>query len=170
MQLADLLTLEPHGPDTWVGEGPSYPWGGLYGGQIVAQALMASSHSVPEPFAVHSLHAYFIRKGDASAPIRFEVDRIRDGRSFYTRPVVARQSTGAILNMSASFQLREDGPTVQTQPFPAAAPPDTLKSDSWSPVFDRRQVPGFAPGHGAAWFRMLHDVGAAPIRHACALA
>ena len=68
MLLTELLALEPHGPDTWVGEGPSYPWGGLYGGQIVAQALMAASRSVPEAFAVHSLHAYFIRRGDASAP------------------------------------------------------------------------------------------------------
>ena len=170
MRMSDLLKLEPHGPDTWVGEGPSYPWGGLYGGQIVAQALMAASQSVPEQFAVHSLHAYFIRKGDASAPIRYEVDRIRDGRSFYTRRVVARQSTGAILNMSASFQLREDGPIVQTQPCPPAPAADTLKSDTWSPVFDRRQVPASPPGRGAAWFRMLHEVGDSPVRHACALA
>src|SRR3954464_12326811 len=85
MRLEDILTLEPHGPDTWVGTGPRYPWGGLYGGQIVAQGLMAASHSVPESFPVHSLHAYFIRRGDADAPVRYEVDRIRDGRSFYTR-------------------------------------------------------------------------------------
>src|ERR1700733_4090205 len=109
MDFETMMTLEQHGPDTWVGSGPSYPWGGLYGGQIVAQALKAASHSVPDAFAVHSLHAYFIRRGDASAPIRFEVDRIRDGRSFFTRRVVARQSTGAILNMSASFQLAERG-------------------------------------------------------------
>ena len=70
--MTDLLELEPHGPDTWVGTGPSYPWGGLYGGQIVAQALMAASHSVPDQYAVNSLHAYFIRRGDASAPIRFD--------------------------------------------------------------------------------------------------
>lgn len=171
MQLADLLALEPHGPDTWVGTGPSYPWGGLYGGQIVAQGLMAASHSVPQEFAVHSLHAYFIRRGDASAPIRYEVDRIRDGRSFYTRRVVARQSTGAILNMSASFQLHEDGPEVQTQQRPQAPAPESLTADSWSPLLDRRQVPS-APGsgRGSAWFRVQHDVGDAPVRHACALA
>jgi acyl-CoA thioesterase II len=169
MRMNDLLALEPHGPDTWVGAGPSYPWGGLYGGQIVAQALMAASHSVPNEFTVHSLHAYFIRRGDASAPIRFEVDRIRDGRSFYTRRVVARQSTGAILNMSASFQLHEESPVAQTQTCPVAPAPDTLKPDSWSPVFDRREVPG-TPGRGAAWFRMLHEVGDSPVRHACALA
>jgi acyl-CoA thioesterase-2 len=171
MQLTDLLALEPHGPDTWIGMGPSYPWGGLYGGQIVAQGLMAAGHSVPPQFAVHSLHAYFIRRGDASAPIRYEVDRIRDGRSFYTRRVVARQSTGAILNMSASFQLHEVGPEVQTQQRPEAPAPENLKADSWSPVFDRRQVPSVAgSGRGSAWFRVLHQVGATPLRHACALA
>jgi acyl-CoA thioesterase-2 len=141
----------------------------LYGGQIVAQALMAASLSVPAEFAVHSLHAYFIRRGDASAPIRFEVDRIRDGRSFYTRRVVARQSTGAILNMSASFQLHEEGPEVQTQTCPVLPAPETLPSDSWSPVFDRRQLPG-SRGRGAAWFRMNDEVGEAAVKHACALA
>jgi acyl-CoA thioesterase II len=171
MQLEHLLALEPHGPDTWVGEGPSYPWGGLYGGQIVAQALMAAAHSVPDEFAVHSLHAYFIRRGDASAPIRFEVDRIRDGRSFFTRRVVARQSTGAILNMSASFQLAEAGARAQTIPFPDAPAPETLKPDSWSPIFDRRQVLSTADRtRGQAWFRLLNEVGDKAVRHACALA
>jgi len=171
MQLTDLLALEPHGPDTWVGAGPSYPWGGLYGGQIVAQALMAASHSVPESFAVHSLHAYFIRRGDASAPIRYEVDRIRDGKSFYTRRVVARQSTGAILNMSASFQSGEDGPEKQTQARPEAPDPESLPAGSWSPVFDRRSVPPVpGSGRGQAWFRILHEVGAERVRHSCALA
>jgi acyl-CoA thioesterase-2 len=171
MQIADLLALEPHGPDTWVGTGPSYPWGGLYGGQIVAQGLMAAAHSVPESLAVHSLHAYFIRRGDANAPVRYEVDRIRDGRSFYTRRVVARQSTGAILNMSASFQTQESGPENQTQQRPDVPPPEALTPDSWSELLDRRQVPSAADsGHGAAWFRLLHDPGPEPVRHACALA
>jgi acyl-CoA thioesterase-2 len=171
VRLTDLLTLEPHGPDTWVGTGPSYPWGGLYGGQIVAQALMAAAHSVPEQFAVHSLHAYFIRRGDASAPIRYEVDRIRDGRSFFTRRVVARQSTGAILNMSASFQLHEVGPEAQTQQMPDAPPPESLVSNSWSPIYDRRSVPRVpSSGRGSAWFRIQHEIGESPVQHAGALA
>jgi len=171
MKLADLLQLEPHGPDTWVGTGPTYPWGGLFGGQIVAQALMAASQSVPSQYAVHSLHAYFIRRGDASAPIRFEVDRIRDGRSFFTRRVVARQSTGAILNMSASYHVKEDAPERQTEHAPAAPSPDELAPDSWSAAFDRRRVPQAAgSGRGQAWVRILHDVGDEPVKHACALA
>lgn len=169
--MIDLLNLESHGPDTWVGSGPTYPWGGLYGGQIVAQALMAASQSVPEQFAVHSLHAYFIRRGDAQAPIRFEVDRIRDGRTFFTRRVVARQSTGAILNMSASFHLPEQGLEATPQRAPEAPAPETLQSDSWTPILDRRLVPREpTSGRGSAWFRIVDAIGDTPIRHACALA
>jgi acyl-CoA thioesterase-2 len=171
MRFTDLLALEPHGPDTWVGTGPTYPWGGLYGGQIVAQGLMAASHSVPPSFAVHSLHAYFIRRGDADAPVRYEVDRIRDGRTFYTRRVVARQSAGAILNMSASFHAEESGALMQTQQRPDVPPPEALKADSWSPLLDRRLVPSaLDSGRGSAWFRVAHDPGPEPVRHACALA
>jgi acyl-CoA thioesterase-2 len=109
-----MMAIEPHGPDTFVATGPSYPWGGLYGGQIVAQALRAASLTVDRTYQLHSLHAYFIRRGDAAEPIRLEVDRIRNGRSFLTRRVVARQAIGAILNMSSSFHLPELGAEVQT--------------------------------------------------------
>ena len=108
MSLRHLFDLEPHGPDTFVGIGPRYPWGGLYGGQIVAQALRAAAATVDEELLPHSLRAYFIRRGDHAEPIRFEVDRIRNGRSFATRRVVARQATGAILNLEASFHRDED--------------------------------------------------------------
>src|SRR6476659_10082617 len=107
MDLSRLFDLESHGPDTFVGIGPRYPWGGLYGGQIVAQALRAASATVDEDKVVHSLRAYFIRRGDHTEPIRFEVDRIRNGRSFATRRVVARQAIGAILNLEASYQRSE---------------------------------------------------------------
>ena len=84
--ITSLLTLEPHGPDTFVGTGPEYPWGKrVYGGQVVAQALRAAASTVDGPYRAHSLHAYFIRPGDADEPIRFEVDRLRNGRSFVTR-------------------------------------------------------------------------------------
>ena len=80
-----MMALEPHGTDVWVGAGPRYPWGGLFGGQIVAQALRAATFTVDGSYRVHSLHAYFIRPGDHTEPIRFEVDRVRNGRSFCTR-------------------------------------------------------------------------------------
>ena len=93
MHLAEIMQMQSHGPDTWVAAGPRYPWGGLYGGQIVAQALAAAFEAVEAPLRVHSLHAFFIRPGNHEHPVRYEVDRIRDGRSFVTRRVVARQST-----------------------------------------------------------------------------
>src|SRR6476620_8533900 len=118
MNLHDILDLAPHGPDTFVGSGPRYPWGGLYGGQIVAQALRAAAATVHDGLPCHSLRAYFIRRGDHEEPIRYEVDRIRNGRSFATRRVVARQAIGAILNLEASYQHAEDSAAV----LPAVMP------------------------------------------------
>lgn len=166
-----MITLEQHGPDTWVGVGPRYPWGGLYGGQIVAQALRAAFHSVGPEFRVHSLHAYFIRLGDADEPIRFEVDRLRNGRTFTTRRVVARQATGAILNLDASFQVPEAAAEVQTAVLGEVPGPDDLEDNSWSPMFLRRRIPtGGAPGRAAAWMKMVEPIGDDPVLQACAFA
>ena len=166
-----MMALEPHGPDTFIATGPQYPWGGLYGGQIVAQALRAASLTIDPAFRVHSLHAYFIRMGDAAEPIRLEVDRIRNGRSFLTRRVVARQSVGAILNMSSSFQRVEEGPEVQTETMPRVAAPETLDNTAWSALIDRRSLPDdIAAGRIGAWLRVTEDLGDDPLLNACALA
>ena len=142
MDLQTILNLADHGPDVMVGIGPRYPWGGLYGGQIVAQALRAAASTVEEGFVVHSVRAYFIRRGDHTEPVRYEVDRIRNGRSFETRRVVARQAVGAILNLEASFQLPEPSEDVPAILPPEGVPtPDELVEESWSPVFRRCMVP-----------------------------
>jgi len=140
VDFATMMALEPHGTDVWVGAGPRYPWGGLFGGQIVAQALRAATFTVDAGYRVHSLHAYFIRSGDHTEPIRFEVDRVRNGRTFCTRRVTARQSVGVILNLAASYQVDEAGPAVQTAAMPELAPPGDLADDSWSEIFERRAV------------------------------
>jgi acyl-CoA thioesterase-2 len=172
-----MMDLARHGPDTYVGAGPQYPWGGLYGGQIVAQALRAAEVTVDARYRPHSLHAYFLRMGDAAEPVRFEVERLRDGRSFAARQVVARQSTGAILNMSASFQV-EGQPTMdaQLEQAPAVPGPDAGRDVSWSPLFELR-VAGdsieavAAGGHAAcSWARVVEDLGDSPAAHAAALA
>src|SRR5262245_23255946 len=106
--LLDVLTLERVAADFFLGPGGDYPWGRIYGGQVVAQALRAAIATVEAPHRVHSLHAYFVLGGTVKVPILFEVDRLRDGRSFTTRRVVARQAGGAILNLEASFQRDED--------------------------------------------------------------
>ena len=81
VDFGDLLYLEPHGPDTYVGIVARYPWGNrLFGGQVVAQALAAAIATVQSDRRPHSLHSYFIRPGSTTEPIRFEVERLRDGR------------------------------------------------------------------------------------------
>lgn len=171
MDFAAMMALESHGRDTFMATGPQYPWGGLYGGQIIAQALRAACMTVDPAYKVHSLHGYFIRLGDAAEPIRLEVDRIRDGRSFLTRRVVARQSVGAILNMSSSFTLTEEAGEVQTEAMPEVSQPEELRSDSWSPLIDRRLLPDdIAPGRVGAWLRLTQELGDDPLLNACALA
>ncbi len=169
MRFDEMMRLSQHGPDTYVGAGPGYPWGGLFGGQIVAQSLRAAAATVDPAYRVHSLHAYFIRRGDHDQPIRFEVDRLRDGRSFVTRAVVARQSMGAILNMSASFQLDQPTAQVQTAAPPAVPRPEELADDSWSAMFERG-LAARSPGRAAGWFRIREMVSDDPVLSACALA
>lgn len=176
----ELLRLETHGPDTFVGEGVPYPWGGLYGGHIVAQALKAATGTVGDGMSPHSLRAYFIRPGDSAQTVRYEVDRIRDGRSFCTRRVVARQSAGAILNLEASFQRPEDSVTAVTvtAPDPLPTPESTPEDSSWSPYFERRMLrydsPAFAgrtgSGHVGGWYRMREETGSDAVLNMCALA
>jgi acyl-CoA thioesterase II len=172
MDFVEMMHLERHGADTFVGTGPAYPWGGLYGGQIVAQALRAAGHTAPEPFAPHSLHAYFIRAGDHTEPIRFEVERLRDGRSFATRQVVARQSNGAILTMICSFHTGEDSPSVSPVVAPSVPRPDDLADTSWTPAIERRSIATGDPGQ-LAWMRISGDLGpleADPVLHCCGIA
>lgn len=179
MDVTKLFDLEPHGPDTFVGIGPRYPWGGLYGGQIVAQALRAAASTVDPTQEIHSLRAYFIRRGDHTEPIRFEVDRIRNGRSFSTRRVVARQAIGAILNLEASFQAPEATRDVQTIAFDEAVTrPDELVSGAWSEAFDRRDVPGAdltdvrrsGAGRSATWMRVTSPLPDDQLLHRCWMA
>ncbi|MDG1400163.1 MAG: thioesterase family protein [Candidatus Binatia bacterium] len=170
MNFLEMMRLEAHGPDTFVAHGPDYPWGGLYGGQIVAQALRAAGETVDPGFEVHSLHAYFIRLGDSKQPIRFEVDRIRNGRSFATRSVVARQANGAILNLSASFQLSHETPKDYEQlSIPDVAGPDSVANTSWTQLFERRDVE--RADSLRIWMRICDDLSDAdPLVQACALA
>jgi acyl-CoA thioesterase II len=178
-----MFELSAHGADVHVGTGPHYPWGGLYGGQIVAQALRAASISVDNDLEPHSIRAYFIRRGDHTEPVRYEVDRIRNGRSFATRRVVARQAIGAILNAECSFQRPEAAALVQTVAAPQVPAPDGLESTSWSDTFQRAPVPpdrvvgGCADGAGrtVAWMRVNDELGdpadpGAQLLHRCWLA
>lgn len=178
-----MFELSPHGTDVHVGTGPKYPWGGLYGGQIIAQALRAATLSVDPELEPHSIRAYFIRRGDHAEPIRYEVDRIRNGRSFATRRVVARQAVGAILNAESSFQRPESAAEIQTIDMPQTPSPDLFDQTSFTPAFDRATVPADqvlgtsrdGTGRVVAWMRVNSDLGdptdaEAQIVHRCWLA
>lgn len=169
----DLFDLEPHGPDTYVGRVAFYPWGKrLFGGQVVAQAMRAAIHTVDPERVAHSFHSYFIRPGSPNEPIRFEVERLRDGRSFTTRQVVARQSGGAILNASVSFQVPEEDEadvTLATLPEGIPDPEDSsLVDQSWGDLLDRRAV-DLPDGGIGYWIRLLADLGDDPMLHLCGL-
>ncbi len=169
----DLMRLERHGPDTWVGSSAAYSWGRIYGGQVVAQALWAAYQTVDESFGVHSLHAYFIRGGVIDEPVRFEVDRLRDGRSFCTRAVVARQSGGAILHLSASFQVSEEAPEIQSARMPLAPDPIDVrpKNDDWPWIMERRPLASYTgAGQSMGWVRLTDELPDDPRLHECGLA
>jgi acyl-CoA thioesterase-2 len=123
--LLDLLDLEPIEQDIFRGQSRSAVVPRVFGGQVAAQALVAAGRTVPGDRHAHSLHAYFLRPGDPGAPIVYTVDRIRDGRSFTTRRVVAVQHGQPIFHLSASFQTYEDGLEHQAA-MPPAPDPETL--------------------------------------------
>ena len=127
-ELLELLQLERLEQNLFRGQSQDPGWGTVYGGQVLGQALSAASQTVPEGRFAHSLHGYFLRSGDVNAPIIYDVDCIRDGKSFTTRRVVAIQHGRAIFNLSASFQVVEEGFEHQSQ-MPEAPPPETLKSE-----------------------------------------
>ena len=108
-ELIQLLTLERINDNTFVGQNYQAPWGRVFGGQVLGQSLHAAYQTVSNDKMAHSMHGYFILGGDLSIPITYEVDCLRDGRSFTTRRVVAKQNGKAIFNMAASFQVKEDG-------------------------------------------------------------
>ncbi|MFF4230136.1 acyl-CoA thioesterase [Streptomyces sp. NPDC001820] len=123
--LLDLLDLERIEQDIFRGLSRSAVVPRVFGGQVAAQALVAAGRTVPEDRTAHSLHAYFLRMGDPGAPIVYTVDRIRDGRSFTTRRVVAVQHGQPIFHLSASFQTYEEGLEHQAE-MPSAPDPETL--------------------------------------------
>lgn len=123
--LVKLLALERIEVNLFRGQSQDLGWGTVFGGQVLGQALSAAVQTVPGDRAVHSLHAYFLRPGDVSRPILYDVDRIRDGGSFTTRRVVAIQKGEAIFNLAASFHKDEPG-FDHADPMPDVPPPEAL--------------------------------------------
>lgn len=127
--LISILDLEPLELNLFRGRSPESGWQRVFGGQVIAQALVAAQRTVSADKHVHSLHCYFMRPGDPAVPIIYEVDRIRDGSSFATRRVVAIQHGQAIFSLSSSFQIDEPG-LEHAIAMPEGIPrPETLLSE-----------------------------------------
>jgi acyl-CoA thioesterase II len=127
-ELLKLLKLEKIEENIFRGQSQDLGFGTVFGGQVLGQALSAASQTVPETRQAHSLHAYFLRQGDATKPIVYDVDCIRDGKSFTTRRVRAIQKGRAIFSMSVSFQIQETGFDHQDT-APEVSGPDGIESD-----------------------------------------
>jgi acyl-CoA thioesterase-2 len=127
-QLLSILDLETLEHNLFRGLSPQVGWQRVFGGQVIGQALVAACRTV-EDRPAHSLHGYFLREGDPAVPIIYDVDRIRDGKSFSTRRVVAVQHGQAIFSMAVSFHRPEEGLEHQL-PMPDVPPPEELPSEA----------------------------------------
>jgi acyl-CoA thioesterase-2 len=126
--LLSILDLEPLEENLFRGRSPQEGWQRVYGGQVLGQALVAAVRTVPPERIAHSLHAYFLLGGDPARPIVYNVDRVRDGRSFTTRRVTAIQHGRPMFVMSVSFHIAEPGLDHQN-PMPKVPPPEDLPSE-----------------------------------------
>ena len=126
--LIKLLTLEELDPCLYRGESFMTPWGRVFGGQVLGQAMHAAYQTVPKERIAHSMHAYFILGGDCNFPIIYHVDTIRDGGSYSTRRVTAQQKGKSIFVMAVSFHKKEEGFNHQIS-APKVLPPEELLTD-----------------------------------------
>jgi len=127
-ELLELLNLEKIEENLFRGQSQDLGFGSVFGGQVLGQALSAAVRTVPEDRHPHSLHAYFLRPGDATQPIVYQVDRIRDGSSFTTRRIMAIQKGREICSVATSFQREEVGFEHQSE-MPQVGSPEGLLSD-----------------------------------------
>jgi acyl-CoA thioesterase-2 len=189
-RLIALLDLEPIEVNMFRGVSRDETVQRVFGGQVAGQALVAAARTVTGGHRVHSLHAYFLRPGDPAVPILYEVDRIRDGRSFTTRRVIAIQHGKAIFNLQTSFHVPEQGLDHQVPMADVTAPEllptfterwapwaDTLgdwytrprpidsRHVDWSPP-ERKQV---LPPYQRVWLRADGVLPDDPVLHACVL-
>ena len=128
-EMLEILDLEPLDVNLFRGRSPQVGWQRVYGGQVIGQALVAAVRTVDARRPPHSMHAYFLLPGDPKVPIIYDVDRIRDGKSFTTRRVTARQHGHPIFSMLVSFHTDEPGLDHQAA-MPKVPPPEDLPNES----------------------------------------
>lgn len=127
--LKSLLELEKIENTLYRGQSWDLGFRALFGGQVMGQALAAAQHTLPEGRVTHSFHSYFLLPGDANCPVVYDVENVRDGRSFSTRRVKAIQNGRNIFYLTASFQQPEDGLEHQFADMPDVPPPNEVGSD-----------------------------------------
>jgi acyl-CoA thioesterase-2 len=182
--LLDLLDVRPVGYDVFSGSPSESALTRVFGGQVLGQALAAAGCTVDRQRRPHSLHAYFLRAGAADRSIDYEVSTLREGRSFSTREVQARQGAKVIFTMTASFHAAEPG-TEHQVPMPPAPKPATLarnaeRPEDWPDIYrewgslDIRRVPPPSGGDQSftsqSWMRTTASLPDDPLLHACVLA
>jgi acyl-CoA thioesterase-2 len=178
--LIDLLALERIDRDLFRGTSQNLGWGSIFGGQVLGQALSAATQTVTADRPVHSAHGYFIRAGELDRPIVYQVDRLRDGRSFSTRRVVAVQEGEAIFSLAASFQIEEAGFEHQDA-MPEVPSPESLGEEPTAGAGERpvevRRVEPHDPASSAVrppvrrlWYRVVDRLPDDPSLHRYLLA
>lgn len=194
-QLAELLDLEQIDVNIFRGRSPQENLQRVFGGQVAGQALVAAGRTTDGQRPVHSLHAYFLRPGVPGVPIVYQVERVRDGRSFTTRRVIAVQQGRTIFNLTASFHQPEPGIDHQVPmpgvPDPESLPkladeirehmgelPESLERMERRMAFDIRYVErlrwdagdlGESEPRSGVWMRVIGSLGDDPLVHTCAL-
>jgi acyl-CoA thioesterase-2 len=183
LEILELKRVDDNHVTAWNPPRESGPRSGLFGGQVAAQALRAAAHTVQDDHFVHSLHGYFLRPGKNDTPTALRVDRIRDGRSFTTRTVVAEQNGEAIFTLTASFHKDEPGGEYAT-PIATDVPSaeELLARHGVQPLrwdhdrpFERVEVPEFSHAgfsevpRRAMWVRTRGKLPDDPHLHACVL-
>ncbi|WP_329113728.1 acyl-CoA thioesterase [Streptomyces sp. NBC_01465] len=189
-EFAGFLNLEQLDRDLFLGWCHDGMPSRVFGGQVAAQALAAAGRTVPEGRAVHSLHGYFLRPGDSARPIEYAVERVRDGGSYVSRRVTARQGPDIIFTLSSSFKKAEEGGDRQSAMPPTPAPwtlpdlyelwagnnPEDCEAAEFRRVLDMRYVPDAAepntPGttEQRLWIRSNEPLPDDPMLHSAALA
>ena len=193
--LLEILDLEPLEVNLFRGRSPQSGWQRVFGGQVIGQALVAAVRTVEASRPPHSMHAYFILPGDPKVPLIYDVDRIRDGKSFTTRRVTARQHGQPIFSMLVSFHDYEEGFDHQAA-MPDVTPPEQLPNETemrekllpampdpvrryyererpieMRPVeFDRYGGKKYPDGRFHLWFRTTGRLPDDPAIHQCVLA
>jgi acyl-CoA thioesterase-2 len=149
--LLSILDLEQRGEDRFAGVSPDIGWRRIFGGQVVAQSLVAAQRTAPPGRLVHSLHGYFLKIGDPKVTVEYEVQRLRDGGSFSTRYVIGRQAGEIIFILTAGFHVEEQGLSHQIRMPKVTRPADCISEEELGEKLARQWPGAFQGYHDKRW-------------------